>query len=186
MQTDGGIEVANWKDRSREDWQTRAENSREFIREDVKLGCLQRIAESLERIADLLDPGKQRQKEEASKTKELWDKRHAWNARGRNLAIEIFEKKLRRYFGKLQVGGKDLRYPLVKCFEIPFWFALESLPPCEEAERDLMVEKCKEFEPSQFDWLSLYKLGSRGRLGMFAALKEIGHTVGMPKEEAQP
>lgn len=176
-----------WKDHSREEWQTRAELSKEFIRDDVKLGCLQRIAESLERIADLMDPEKQKEKEKEAKVRKLWAMREQWNVKGIDRIGSILERKVRDYFGTPIVGGKNLAAARTRQVGAGiYWYHPDQQPPCSEEERDRRVETWEAVDPAQVDWLQHFKPGTKGYAKALAKLKEIGHTVGMPKEEAQP
>lgn len=141
----------SWKEDSRVNWGNDREENASPGREPLGIGCLQRIADALERIADCLDPRTKRKIEERAdqERQEELDRepRKEWWKEAFNPATDLLRDKLRE-FG---FGGSTAMTLQRKVFEhwgIEAWG--ENRPTLEE-----MKTRIDAFGPASFDWSQL-------------------------------
>lgn len=160
--------------------------------EALQVGCLMRIAKSLERIEQLLDPVKR--KEIRAKATAADDRERFWDA-WRNIlpdrAWEVTGKAVRRYFYRLKLAPKEkvtvdridnAVYAWIRGDD--FWDHAKVRMPTE-AEKEATIGRFRSFDPETFDWsqLELSRLQADRLADFLKRLQELKDATSTPAPE---
>lgn len=153
----------NWKHESRGDWGRDVPDGQGLSREELTVGSLQRIADALERIADLLDPAKRSEAHKAAREKAARDAdRDLWRQwcdivtsdQGERMVV----RPTKKFFGQAKPDVAEKRaiervaFLARRHFDAgpPAGYEFRS-PPTEE-EKAAIRKAIAEFNPATFDW----------------------------------
>ncbi len=172
----------NWKQESRGEWQTNIADGGYLTNELIQLGCVQRIADALEKIAERLDPLWRKRTHEAIKAKEDRSRNiDAWHAILDSDHCNVIKKWIAVYFRPFK-PTKEEKAAIDKCtWRIYRWMQgpgfygpgkFGEFPPTPERKDEVRARR-DSFDPATFDWTAIELTPlMRGRLdGLLERMK---------------